>query len=154
MCGNAVSLHLHRGVVVGGYLVNRGNDAPDERDLVFQVDLPDAFGPEDLDFSLRLQEKGYKALYLPQAVALHEVNHTFEGDGYTAVYARSKAKHWLRFLRRHGTPGQKAGFFLVGAPWIALRMVFRELRRGNPGAIVGSVRGFIEAMKAPARPRR
>ena len=114
----------------------------------------DPFGPEDLDFSLRLQEKGYKALYLPQAVALHEVSHTFEGDGYTAVYAHSKAKHWLRFLRRHGTPGQKAGFFLVGAPWIALRMVFRELRRGNPGAILGSVRGFIEAMKAPARPRR
>jgi len=107
----------------------------------------DPFGPEDLDFSLRLQEHGYKALYVPGAVALHEVNHTYEGGGYTAVYARSKAKHWLRFLRRHGTPMQKAGFFLVGAPLIALRMVFRELLRGNPGAIVGSVRGLIEALR-------
>lgn len=107
----------------------------------------DPFGPEDLDFSLRLQERGFKALYIPAAVALHEVNHTYEGGGYTAVYARSKARHWLRFLRRHATPLQKAGFYAIGAPWIALRMVFRELLRGNPGAISGSVRGMLESLK-------
>ena len=111
----------------------------------------DPFGPEDLDFSLRLQELGYQALYIPQAVALHEANHTFESGGYSAVYARSKAKHWLRFLRRHGTPLQKAGFYAIGAPLIATRMVFRELLRGNPGAIVGSVRGMIESLRAQSR---
>ena len=107
----------------------------------------DPFGPEDLDFSLRLQKRGFKALYIPTAVALHEVNHTYEGGGYTAVYARSKAKHWLRFLRRHATPLQKAGFYAVGAPWIALRMMFREMSRGNPGAITGSIRGMLESLK-------
>jgi hypothetical protein len=107
----------------------------------------DPFGPEDLDFSLRLQKRGFKALYIPAAVALHEVNHTYEGGDYTAVYARSKAKHWLRFLRRHATPLQKAGFYAIGAPWIALRMVFREVLRGNPGAITGSVRGMLESLK-------
>jgi GT2 family glycosyltransferase len=107
----------------------------------------DPFGPEDLDFSLRLQKLGFKALYIPAAVALHKVNHTYESGGYTAVYARSKAKHWLRFLRRHATPLQKAGFYAIGAPWIALRMVFRELLRGNPGAISGSVRGMLESLK-------
>ncbi len=81
-------------------------------------------------------------------MALHAVNHTYEGGDYTAVYARSKAKHWLRFLRRHGTPLQKAGFYAVGAPWIALRMVFRELLRGNPGAISGSIRGMLESLKS------
>ena len=107
----------------------------------------DPFGPEDLDFSLRLQRLGFKALYIPTAVALHEVNHTYEGGGYTAVYARSKAKHWLRFLRRHATPLQKAGFYTVGAPWIALRMMIREVLRGNPGAITGSIRGMLESLK-------
>lgn len=107
----------------------------------------DPFGPEDLDFSLRLQKRGFKALYIPTAVALHEVNHTYEGGGYTAVYARSKAKHWLRFLRRHATPLQRAGFYAVGAPWIALRMVVREVLRGNPGAITGSIRGMLESLK-------
>jgi hypothetical protein len=80
-------------------------------------------------------------------VALHKVNHTFEGGGYSAVYARSKAKHWLRFLRRHATPLQKAGFYTIGAPWIALRMMFREALRGNPGAISGSIRGMLESLK-------
>ncbi len=107
----------------------------------------DPFGPEDLDFSLRLQKLGFKAIYNPAAVALHEVNHTYEGGGYTAVYARSKAKHWLRFLRRHATPLQNAGFYAVGAPWIALRMVFREVLRGNPEAITGSIRGMLESLK-------
>jgi GT2 family glycosyltransferase len=111
----------------------------------------DPFGPEDLDFSLRLQERGHRALYVPTAVALHAVNHTYEGHGYTAVYARAKAKHWLRFLARHGSPLQKVGFFAVGAPIIAVRMLFRELRRGNFRAIVGSARGMFEAAVGTTR---
>jgi len=110
----------------------------------------DPFGPEDLDFSLRLQASGHRALYIPTAVALHAVNHTYE-SGYTATYARSKAKHWLRFLRRHGTPLQRVGFFMVGAPIIAVRMVFRELRKGNPGAVLGSLRGMLEALVGSKR---
>lgn len=109
--------------------------------------LFDPFGPEDIDFSLRLQSAGYRALYIPQALAYHEVSHSYEGGAYTATYARAKARHWLRFLRRHGTQLQKAGFMLVGAPLIAVRMTFRELARGNPGALLGTVRGLIEAIR-------
>jgi GT2 family glycosyltransferase len=106
----------------------------------------DPFGPEDLDFSLRLQRRGYAALYIPQAVAYHAVSHSI-GSGYTAAYARNKARHWLRFLQRHGSPLQKVGFAVVGAPWIALRMIVRELSRGNAGAIVGSIRGVIGGLR-------
>lgn len=109
--------------------------------------LFDPFGPEDIDFSLRLQAAGYRALYVPGALAYHEVSHSFEGGDYTATYAHAKARHWLRFLRRHGSPLQQAGFLLVGAPLIALRMVFRELARGNPGALTGSARGLIQAVR-------
>jgi GT2 family glycosyltransferase len=109
--------------------------------------LFDPFGPEDIDFSLRLQAAGYRALYVPKALAYHEVSHSFEGGDYTATYAHAKARHWLRFLRRHGSPLQKAGFLLVGAPLIALRMVFRELARGIPGALTGSARGLIQAVR-------
>jgi GT2 family glycosyltransferase len=109
--------------------------------------LFDPFGPEDLDFSLRLQAAGYRALDRPRALAYHEVSHTFEGGSYTATYADAKARHWLRFLRRHGTPLQKAGFMLVGAPLIAIRMTVRELARGNPAALVGSARGLIAAVR-------
>jgi O-antigen biosynthesis protein len=109
--------------------------------------LFDPFGPEDIDFSLRLQAAGYLAVYRPRALAFHEVSHSFEGGDYTATYAHAKARHWLRFLRRHGTPLQKAGFLLIGAPLIALRMTVRELARGNPGALIGSARGLIEAAR-------
>jgi GT2 family glycosyltransferase len=109
--------------------------------------LFDPFGPEDIDFSLRLQAAGFRALYMPRALAYHEVSHTYEGGDYTAIYARSKARHWLRFLGRHVTPLQKLGFMLVGTPLIALRMTFRELARGNPGALVGSARGLFEALR-------
>ena len=34
------------------------------------------FGPEDIDFSLRLQKLGYEAWYIPGAIAYHDVNHT------------------------------------------------------------------------------
>jgi GT2 family glycosyltransferase len=114
----------------------------------------DPFGPEDIDFSLRLQKRGYRALYVPGAVAYHEVSHTFEGGGYTTRYARSKARHWLRFLGRHGTLAQKVGFAVIGVPMIALRLTVREALRGNPGAIVGSVRGLFEALRDSARPSR
>jgi GT2 family glycosyltransferase len=105
------------------------------------------FGPEDLDFSLRLQKRGYRALYVPNAMAWHAVSHTFEPAGYTARYARLKARHWLRFLRRHGSLVQRLGFWIVGAPIIVLRMIVREGRRGNTGALIGSARGVLSGLR-------
>jgi GT2 family glycosyltransferase len=107
----------------------------------------DPFGPEDLDFSLRLQKAGYQALYVPQAVGLHEVSHTFEPGGYSEKYARHKARHWFIFMRRHATPLQKAGFYLVGAPYLAARIIIREGRKGNFGALRGIFRGILDFWK-------
>lgn len=105
------------------------------------------FGPEDLDFSLRLQEAGYKALYVPQALAYHTVSHTF-GEGYTEEYARHKSRHWFAFMRRHASPVEKIGFFLVGLPYLTIRVFFREVRRGNLQAVRGLVRGVYEYSKS------
>jgi hypothetical protein len=32
-----------------------------------------------------------------------------------------------------------------------MRMVWRELRKGNPGAVLGSVRGMVEALVGSKR---
>jgi GT2 family glycosyltransferase len=111
----------------------------------------DPFGPEDLDFSLRLQKAGYKALYVPDAVGYHEVSHTF-GSGYTEEYARSKSKHWLRLMRRHASATDWIGFLLLGAPRAFLRMIVREARRGNLRALLGTVRGVFDV--SASRPAR
>ncbi|HEU5304983.1 MAG TPA: glycosyltransferase family 2 protein, partial [Gemmatimonadales bacterium] len=109
--------------------------------------LFDPFGPEDLDFSLRLQQAGYRALYVPTAVGYHAVSHTF-GSGYTEEYARTKSKHWLRLMRRHASPLDWVGFLLLGAPRALVKMAVREVRRGNPRALLGTLRGVLEGSRS------
>jgi GT2 family glycosyltransferase len=101
------------------------------------------FGPEDLDFSLRLQKAGYQALYIPQAVGYHEVSHTF-GKGYSEDYARHKSRHWLMFMKRHASARQKLGFYLFGAPYLAITVILRESRKGNWKAIRGLWTGIVK----------
>lgn len=100
------------------------------------------FGPEDMDFSLRLQNAGYQALYVPRAVGYHQVSHTF-GKGYSEDYARHKSRHWLLFMRRHATLPQKIGFFLIGAPYLALKVAVREGKKGNLKAVRGLLQGVL-----------
>jgi GT2 family glycosyltransferase len=104
-------------------------------------------GPEDLDFSLRLQKAGYRALYVPSAVAYHEANHTF-GKNYEEKYAQLKARNWLIFMRRHASLGQQAAFYVAGAPYLALSVLIREIRRGNFGALRGLFRGALDSWKS------
>jgi O-antigen biosynthesis protein len=102
----------------------------------------DPFGPEDLDFSLRLQKAGYRALYIPQAVGYHRVSHTF-GEGYTEEYARHKLRHWRLFMQRHASFSQKIGFYLMGAPYLIFHVLIREGSKGNWKAIKGLIKGGI-----------
>jgi GT2 family glycosyltransferase len=104
------------------------------------------FGPEDLDFSLRLQKAGYKAMYIPKAVGYHQVSHTF-GEGYSEEYARHKSRHWLAFMRRHASSAQKIAFYLLGVPILAVQVFIREARRGNLRAIRGLIQGLLPHRK-------
>ncbi len=104
------------------------------------------FGPEDLDFSLRLQKAGYKAMYIPKAVGYHQVSHTY-GEGYSEDYARHKSRHWLLFMRRHASVWQKIGFYLFGAPVLAVQVFIREARRGNLRAFRGLIQGLLGQRK-------
>lgn len=78
------------------------------------------FGPEDLDFSLRVLEAGYHALYVPGAVAFHTPSHTRPAGYGPAV----RVRHWLEFCRRHASAAQRLGFLLVGAPLMYARTRF------------------------------
>ena len=104
------------------------------------------YGPEDLDFSLRVLEAGHRNLYVPTAVARHAGTHTF-GAGYTAAYARKKVKNWFRLLRRHASPAERLAFYFVGGPLGVLEMAWREVRRGNVGAVTGAVREAFRSIR-------
>ena len=111
------------------------------------------FGPEDLDFSLRLQSTGWEAWYIPAALGFHDVNHTFGAAGYTEDYARHRAKHWMTLMRRHASPLDWLGFVLIGMPLIVGRVVLREARKGNLlAALKGLTRGVLTGRDADGPP--
>jgi hypothetical protein len=110
------------------------------------------FGPEDLDFSLRLQAAGWEAWYVPAAVGFHDVNHTFGAAGYSEDYARHRAKHWMLMMRRHASALDWVGFILVGIPLIIGRVFVREGRRRNLAALRGLVRGALGRPNRQGRP--
>jgi hypothetical protein len=84
---------------------------------------------------------------VPQAVAYHVVSHTF-GKGYSEDYARHKSRHWFNFMRRHASPRQKIGFFLFGGPYMIVRVILREVGKGNLAAIRGLVWGMFDFFKS------
>lgn len=105
----------------------------------------DPYGLEDLDLSTRVRKAGYRGLYVPSSVVLHERGQTFE-SGYTPRYARSKARNWLIFLRKHAAWYQRVGFYLIGAPLHLARVTLRETRSGNLPAVWGLVRGGLNTL--------
>lgn len=101
------------------------------------------YGPEDLDFGLRVRMAGYKGLYVPESVVFHDSTpgRTLHSGGYTQDYARTKSAMWWRLMSRHATMLERLGFVLIGAPCILLVLVLREGRRGNLGALTGWIKG-------------
>jgi GT2 family glycosyltransferase len=108
----------------------------------------DPYGYEDVDLSLRIYQKGYYALYVPQSLIFHEGSRTFVGKEYSQDYARLKAKNYVLFMRRHASPIEKLRFSCFGGPLMFLRATIREARKGNLGAIKGLVSGIFDLRKA------
>ncbi len=103
----------------------------------------DPYGYEDLDLSLRIASAGYRVMYTPRSVAFHERGQTFERGRYSPLYAKVKARNWLRFMRRHARPHQWLAFLVIGAPYRFTTTLIREARRGNARATLGLLRGLF-----------
>ena len=127
-----------RDCIAGGIILVRSDvfDAMDGYDTAFNP-----YGPEDVDFSLRVRKAGYRCLYVPDAVIYHEETQTFEGGEYSRKYARQKAKNWYRLVQKHADSLEKAAFWLVGVPFRLLSAAIREARAGNVKAITGLLTG-------------
>jgi hypothetical protein len=109
------------------------------------------YGPEDLDFSLRVRKSGFRCLYVPSSLVYHDPSRTFVGNLFSEAYASQKAKKWLLLMRKHASALEKLGFFFVGIPFAFLRVLFREGARGNLGALRGLWRGTTNWLKPVRR---
>jgi hypothetical protein len=49
----------------------------------------------------------------------------------------------MELMRRHASPLDWLGFIFLGVPLIAARVLLREVRKGNFGALKGLVRGAL-----------
>jgi GT2 family glycosyltransferase len=124
------------------------------RDLGGFDRLFDPYGPEDLDLGLRARRAGHAGEYRPESVVYHATRpgRTFDSGSYSRSYATLRARHWLQFLGRHASWLQKAGFYGIGAPWLAAKLAVREARRGNLGpALGGLLRGGLQFLRGRKR---
>jgi len=101
----------------------------------------DPYGYEDLDMALRANPARNPFLFVPEAVVYHLGSKT-GFSGYSAVYARLKGQNMRRFFKRHSTSFQWLCFNLF-LPFLSLKTIVREIRRGNAGAIVALAKGFF-----------
>ena len=108
----------------------------------------DPYGPEDLDFSLRTAKAGYSALYVPDSIVYHDHDRSVEGGEFSSVYTANKIRNLLILMRRHATFRQKLAFVFWGAPIGFLRVVTREILKGNFGVIRGFLAGLRGAKRA------
>ncbi len=105
----------------------------------------DPYGYEDLDMVLRANPERNPFLFVPEAVVWHLGSKT-GFSGYTAEYTRMKGQNMRRFFKRHSTSLQWLCFNLL-LPFLSVKTVIRELRRGHVKAIFGLVKGFLRGAK-------
>jgi GT2 family glycosyltransferase len=98
------------------------------------------YGWEDVDFSLRIRQQGFRIAYAPKAVVYHAGGRV--GRGPVTSYEAHKARNMIRLVRQHSTPLQWA-CFLTLLPVRAGWRVVRELATGNPRTVAAWLRGLL-----------
>lgn len=105
----------------------------------------DPYGYEDIDMVLRANPDMVPFLFVPEAVVYHLGSRT-GFSGYTADYTPLKGRNMRRFFKRHATTFQWFCFNLF-LPFLSVKTIVRELRRGNVKAILGLAKGFLSGAK-------
>jgi GT2 family glycosyltransferase len=103
------------------------------------------YGWEDVDLCLRARDRGYRTLYVHDAVFAHKG--TRMGRKPVPHYERNKAKGFLTLLSRHTTILERisAAFFV---PLRGLLLLMRFAAQGNRRAITAQLKGIGDFFRA------
>jgi len=104
------------------------------------------FAGEDADLCMRLKRRGYLCFYTYRAVLWHMVSVTAGAYEPRRTFFTGRAA--AVFLRRYGSLGDWLTFFVYMTSGLTLAF-FRELPKGNHGAVVAKLRGVFEGLRAP-----
>lgn len=103
------------------------------------------YGWEEVDLSLRVREAGYTIGYTPAAICWHAGGTPGRGERLPE-YERGKVRNYLRLMRRHGTPGQWAGFVAV-LPARVARLLAAQLRSGGWRLVRAQLAGLVQGLR-------
>jgi len=99
------------------------------------------YGWEDVDFSMRAGELGYKILYNPKAIIHHKGGRSETGRA-VGEYEFSKARNYFYLMGKHAGPVQRLCLGMI-FPFRALQIAAVEVLRGEFGITLSRVRGFL-----------
>jgi GT2 family glycosyltransferase len=105
----------------------------------------DPYGYEDLDMVLRANPDRNPFLFVSAAV-VHHLGSKTGFAGYTVEYTRMKGQNMRLFFKRHATSFQWLCFKLF-LPFLGIKVIVRELKRGNVKAIFSLAKGFLSGSK-------
>lgn len=101
---------------------------------------------EDIDYSVRVREAGWRLDVVPTARVRHRVSGV-SGGGYTPLRSYLLGRGTALFVRKRGALDQRLGF-AIAAPLGLLAALVREVPRGNGAAVVAKLRGYIDGLLA------
>jgi GT2 family glycosyltransferase len=110
---------------------------------------------EDVDWSYRARNAGYRVVYVDRAAILHKGGSSADlGNKQVFSYGYFIGRNAFVFARKYGTPFQKAKLFLN--VWIGIigRITFFTLNNAK-GAVMGQrafVRGMLDGMRGRLSP--
>jgi len=101
---------------------------------------------EDIDYSVRVREAGWRLDVVPAARVRHRVSGA-SGGGYTPLRSYLLGRGTALFVRKRGALDQRLGF-AIAAPLGLLAALVREVPRGNGAAVVAKLRGYVDGLLA------
>lgn len=100
------------------------------------------YGWEDVDFSLRVRQKGFKIYYNPKAIVYHKGGKRVRTD-LVEEYESSKIKNYFYLLKKHATILQR--FTLIFClPFILIFSLANEMFIGNHKLIIYKFKGLAK----------
>ena len=103
------------------------------------------YGWEDVDFSIRARQSGYKILYNPKAVIHHKGGRSERGKA-VKEYEFSKARNYFYLIRKHANPIQLLCIGVI-LPFRVLLIAWKEVLHGEFGIILSQLRGVLSLFK-------
>ncbi|MGH7909320.1 MAG: glycosyltransferase family 2 protein [Thermodesulfobacteriota bacterium] len=107
------------------------------------------YGWEDIDFSLRARKRGFKILYVPEALIYHKGGKVGRGKALPE-YEKYKVRNFFILMKRHTNLLQWICFVCL-IPLKAISFLIGEIYNGNADVVLAQFRGFLDGFSKKLR---